>query len=37
MHKIMKKAKPGGTLTISTTLQKKGTFFELHRSFSLIP
>lgn len=37
MAKIMKKAKPGGTLTISTTLQKKGTFFELHRSFSLIP
>ncbi len=37
MEKILKKVKPGGTLTISTTLQKKGTFFELHRAFSLIP
>jgi TonB family protein len=37
MEKILRKVKPGGTLTISTSLQKKGTFFELHRVFSLIP
>lgn len=37
LKKILKKVKPGGTITITTTLQKKGTFFELHRSFSLIP
>lgn len=37
VKKVLKKVKPGGTLTISTTLQKKGIFFEIHRSFSLIP
>jgi TonB family protein len=37
LKKMLRKVKPGGTLTITTTLQKKGTFFELHRSFSLIP
>lgn len=35
MLKIMHRSRPGGTLTISTTLQKKGTFFELHRIFTL--
>lgn len=37
MMRMLKKMKPGGTLTLTTTLQKKGVFFELHRSFSLIP
>jgi Gram-negative bacterial TonB protein C-terminal len=35
MIRIIRHAKAGGKLTFSTTLQQKGTFFELYRTFNI--
>jgi TonB family protein len=36
MIKILRKARVGGKVTLVATLQKKGTFFELFRTFTIV-